>query len=317
MTDRDTSPSFLRTWLIAVRPFAYPASALAVLLGLALSTYLEFPFQWALAGVTMLGVLCFHTAANLLNDCYDHKRGVDASVNPGSGAIVRGLLTERQVFRGAMLFLAVGIACGLYLLSQAGWVVLLLGVIGAFFALTYTRAGLCLKYVRLGDAAIFVSFGVLPVFGTFYVQARVFDWRPILWSVPLALLTVGILHANNWRDIQTDPSKGCRTVASLLGDRGSAVYYRVLVLGPFALTLLAFLAGLLPDAGRLAPATVFISFLALPPAVGLIRRTRDKHSEQGRQTFASLDAQTAKLQLLFGSLLAAGFFLARALGCGA
>ncbi len=310
MTNDRPAPPFLKTWLIAIRPFAYPASALAVVLGLAVSHYAGLSIRWGLAAVTMLGVLCFHTAANLLNDCYDYKRGVDRAVNPGSGAIVRGLLTETQVFRGALLFLAVGIACGLALVTQAGWPVLLLGLIGTTFALTYTRAGLCLKYIRLGDVTIFFCFGVLPVFGTFYVQARAFDWIPVLWSIPLALLTVGILHANNWRDIKTDPSKGCRTVASLLGDRGSCIYYRLLVLGPFALTLLYFLVGRLPDAGRLAPPTVFLSFIALPPAIGLIRKTNDRESERGRETFSSLDARTAKLQLVFGTLLAASLFLA-------
>ena len=127
-------PINVKTWFIAVRPFAYTASVLAVLLGLALSYHMGYPFRWGLAIVTLLGVVFFHTAANLLNDCYDHKHGLDTEVNPVSGAVVRGLLTEKQVFRGAFLFLVIGIACGLYLFARAGWVVLLLGV-AAIYAL--------------------------------------------------------------------------------------------------------------------------------------------------------------------------------------
>lgn len=134
MIRKHLSVSFLKTWFIAVRPFAYTASVLAVLLGLAVSYHMGYPFRWGLAIVTLLGVVSFHTAANLLNDCYDHKHGLDTEVNPVSGAVVRGLLTEKQVFRGAFLFLVIGIACGLYLFARAGWVVLLLGV-AAIYAL--------------------------------------------------------------------------------------------------------------------------------------------------------------------------------------
>jgi len=115
-----------------VRPFAYTASVLAAALGAASARHSGYPVRWGPFGVTLLGVLCFHTAAHLRNDCFDHRRGLDTQVLPTSGAVVRGWVTEKQAF--------------------------------------------C--------------------------------WLPVLWSVPLSLLTVGILHANNWRDIETDGPRG-------------------------------------------------------------------------------------------------------------
>jgi len=240
---------FLKTWLIAVRPFAYTGFLLSVALGLGISVYLGHPIRWGPFAVTMLGVVFFHTSANLLNDCFDHRRGLDTEVRPVSGAAVRNLLTERQVFKAAALFAALGAACGAYLVFRAGWVVLLLGAAGGFLAMSYTTPGRCLKYVGLGDLTIFLAFGVLPVFGAFWVQAQTFDWRPVLWSVPLVLPTVGILHANNWRDMDTEPAKGCRTFAHVLGDRGSAVYYATLTLGPFFLIALYFVLSRFAGAG--------------------------------------------------------------------
>jgi 1,4-dihydroxy-2-naphthoate octaprenyltransferase len=84
------TPSRLRIWITAVRPFAYTGSALPVVLGAALAWHAEFPFHQGRFLLTLLGVVCFHTAANLFNDCFDYRRGLDKTVNPASGAVVRG-----------------------------------------------------------------------------------------------------------------------------------------------------------------------------------------------------------------------------------
>jgi len=299
--------SSFKVWLTAVRPFAYTASALAVVLGLAIASYSGYPIHWGPFAITLLGVLCFHTAANLLNDCFDHRRGLDTQVLPTSGAVVRGWLTEAQVFRAAALLLSVGVACGLFLTWYAGWVVLLLGVVGALFAVGYTTPRLCFKYIGLGDLAIFFSFGILIVFGAFWVQAREFNWLAVLWSVPPVLLTVGILHANNWRDIESDPAQGCRTVANVLGSRGSEIYYQTLVIGPFVLIGVYLLLNMIPALGVHTPLTTLVAFLALPLAVRLAGVKRRGTPEQ----FAMLDGSTAQLHLVFTVLCSVAFFIAR------
>ena len=307
MCDEESRPgSVFAVWLTAVRPFAYSASVVAVALGLGLARYLGHPVQWWPFVLTLVGVVCFHTAANLLNDCYDHRRGTDREVLPTSGAVVRGWLTERQVFRGAVVCLAIGAACGFVLVCHAGWVVLLLGAIGSVMALGYTTPRFCFKYAGLGDLAIFCAFGVLPVFGTYWVQSRTFSWAPILWSLPLVLYTVGILHANNWRDLAGDREKGCRTIAGLLGNRGSAWYYRILVLGPFILVGMYMLAGCFPATGFRPPLSVALVYLVLPAAARLAKL--DRWRDAGAP--ALLDARTAQLQTIFGSLLTVGFFVA-------
>lgn len=301
-----------RVWLTAVRPFAYTASALAVVLGLAVSHYSGYPVRWGLFALTLLGVLCFHTAANLLNDCFDHRRGLDTQVFPSSGAVVRGWLTEGQVFRAAAVLLFVGVSCGLVLTWYAGWVVLLLGILGAVFAVGYTTPRLCFKYVGLGDVAVFFAFGILVVFGAFWVQAQEFQWLPVLWSVPPALLTTGILHANNWRDLESDPTRGCRTMANTLGSRGSEAYYRVLVIGPFVLIAVYLLLDLLPNLGIHTPLTTLAAFLALPLAIRFAGVKRNGTPEQ----FAMLDGSTARLHLMFTILCSVAFFAARHLRGG-
>lgn len=305
MSERPLSP--VKVWLTAVRPFAYTASVSAVALGLALAHHAGHPIRWGLFALTLAGVVCFHTAANLLNDCFDHRRGLDDQVLPMSGAVIRGWLTETQVYRAAMVLLVAGVTCGLLLVWMAGWMVLGLGIAGTLLVLGYTRSGFCLKYAGLGDAAIFVAFGVLPVFGTYWVQAQRFSWIPLLWSLPLVSYTVGILHANNWHDIAGDRRKKCRTVATGLGERGSAVYYRVLMLSPFALVVTYVVLGLATGMSSLAPLTALTVLLALPIAVKLVRTTR----QTDPQGFTMLDGKTAQLQMLFGLLAVVSLLVGR------
>lgn len=307
MNEKQDSPSGLKIWLTAVRPFAYTASVLAVLLGLAVSYGAGYPIRWGCFALTLIGVLCFHTTANLLNDCFDHRRGLDTDVLPTSGAIVRGWLTERQVFHAAMLWLTAGVACGLVLTWLIGWVVLLLGLLGTVIALGYTTACFCFKYNGLGDIAIFSAFGVLSVFGTYWVQTQTFDWWPIFWSVPLCSYTVAIVHANNWRDIDRDRDAHCVTPAVVLGARGSLLYYRVLVIGPYVLVAGAIALARVFGIGEQAPITVAAALLSLPMALRLssLRPDRDE------ATFSMLDGKTAQLHTAFGALLCCGFLLGK------
>jgi len=307
MTIDTELPGRVKIWITAVRPFAYTASALAVVLGIAVACHAGYAVRWGLFGLTLLGVLCFHTAANLLNDCFDHRRGLDTEVLPTSGAVVRGWLKEDQVFHAALVCLAAGVVCGLVLTWLSGWVVLLLGVLGTIIALGYTTARFCFKYNGLGDATIFAAFGLLPVFGTYWVQTQVFSWQPILWSVPLCCYTVAILHANNWRDIDRDRKARCMTPAVMLGDRGSALYYRALILGPYVLIVGAILLTRVAGVGNLAPAAAAATLLSLPLGLRLAR----VKSGAGSPLFSMLDGKTAQLHMAFGLLLIAGLLVER------
>lgn len=302
-------PGPVGRWMVALRLFAFGASLVPVCLGLVLSYSGGHLVKWLPFALTLAGVFCFHSAGNLLNDYWDYRAGLDTSPDAGSGALVRGLLSQKSILAAGLTFLALGALFGLYLFYAAGWPVLVLGAAGAFLTIGYTAPGLRLKYVALGDLAIFLSFGPLVVLGTYLVQAGQVAAAPLLWSLPVASLTVGILHANNWGDIGGDLRKGCRTLAGLLGHRWSAVYYRWLILFPYiALPVLVGASRwtpLLPP----APLTVFAPFLTLPLARRLLRRTKGGHEAGDTRDLRPLDVQTARLQMAFGLLLTAGFLL--------
>ena len=127
-----------------------------------------------------------------------------------------------------------------------------------------------LKARALGDLAVFLDFGLLGAAGAWIVQTGSFSWLPVLWTVPMAMLVIAILHANNWRDIASDGERRVSTVAGRLGDRGSLAYYGVLIFGPVLIDL-AFIA--LPRLARgplrPMPWTFLLVLLALPNALRL------------------------------------------------
>ncbi|MCK7499783.1 MAG: prenyltransferase [Comamonadaceae bacterium] len=201
-------------------------TALAVVVGGARFSPLRF--LWALATMMVL-----HGAANMLSDVFDFRRGLDRDVTPVSGAIVRGWLTDARVLRGAIALFALGAASGLLIAAVTGPALFAVGGIGVAVGVCYTL----LKARALGDLAVFLDFGLLGGAGAWIVQTGRFSWLPVLWTVPMALLVIAILHANNWRDIRSDGERRVNTVAGLLGDRGSLAYYGGLVFAPFVIDL--------------------------------------------------------------------------------
>jgi 1,4-dihydroxy-2-naphthoate octaprenyltransferase len=301
------APSAPKKWLVAARPWALPASAMPVIFGTALAAviggarFAPLRFLWAL--VTMMAL---HSAANMLSDVFDFRRGLDRDVTPVSGAIVRGWLTDGQVARGAAVLFLLGGISGLLIALAVGRSLLVVGAIGVAVGVFYT----VLKANALGDLAVFLDFGLLGAAGAWIVQTGSFSWLPVVWTVPMALLVIAILHANNWRDIASDGARRVTTVAGLLGDRGSFAYYGFLIFGPFAIDA-ALIAGprLLGGTSRPMPLAFLLVAFALPSALSLWGRALRRARPRRPLDFVVLDGATANHNLVFGLLSTAAAVL--------
>lgn len=302
-----SEPSTPKKWLTAARPWALPASTMPVVFGTALAVVIGgarfslLRFLWALG--TMMAL---HSASNMLSDVFDFRRGLDRDVTPVSGAIVRGWLTDRQVLRGSVALFGLGIASGLLIARTTGRSLFVIGGLGVAVGALYT----VLKSRALGDLAVFLDFGLLGAAGAWVVQTKWFSWLPLIWAAPMALLVIAILHANNWRDIRSDGERRVRTVASLLGDRGSLAYYGGLIFAPFAIDL-AFIAvpRLFGGPLRPMPLTFLVVLLALPGAFRLWGRAVRRAEPRTPLDFVVLDGATARHNLVFGLLSTAAVIL--------
>jgi len=118
-------------------------------------------------------------------------------------------------------------------------------------------------------------------------------------SVPVGFLACALLVVNNLRDIPTDTEAGQRTLAVRLGDRATRALYVGLVVG--AHLLLPFFALF----GRpVAAIALFTIVLARIPIQRILEGVT------GRDLIPVL-GETARIQLVFGALLAIGLVIVR------
>ncbi|MFQ5485640.1 MAG: 1,4-dihydroxy-2-naphthoate octaprenyltransferase [Desulfobacterales bacterium] len=304
------APPFLKKWSVAIRPFALPASTMPVIFGTLMSvTVGNASFDPLLFFAALFGMAILHTGSNLLNDAFDYEKGIDKQVNPVSGAVVRGWISTREALHAGCLFLGLGLLIGLFLVSRVGVSILWIGIAGVAIGIFYTWGPLPLKFNALGDLAVFLNFGVLGALGAWTVQTGTLSWAPIIWAVPMSLLVVGILHSNNWRDIDSDRAGGIQTMASKLGDSLSEGYFIFLLVCPFLVILSLILLSMTAELDPKMPPTFLITFLAIPLAFKLIRKGRMRRQPLHPLDFISLDGQTAQLNLVFGLLCTAALVL--------
>ena len=283
--------------LKATRPFSFTVTVFSVLLGAMLAPQVD----WALALITLLGAVLVHAGVNVVSDWADYKRGADTwRVLGSSRVLVDGLLSPRAHLLWGVLLLSLGALIGLGLALTITPDILWIGLVGGLIGLFYTLPPLGLKYKALGDVAVFLAFGPVMALGAYVVQTATVDPLPLLASVPLGLLTTAILHGNNYRDIVEDSRAGYRTVASVMGGKGSAVYYLLLVAGAYASTLALIALGLLP----LTALLVFLSAYQAWKNVRIAFRPQ-------RVAFTFLDLLTAMLHMQFGLALVVGLALGR------
>lgn len=249
-------------WLIATRGAVLVMTFLSATLG-GLFAALDGHFDWGLYILVAVGLVIAHGASNLFNDYWDYKQGVDTDnyfrAQYGPHPLVAGLFTERQLLAWALGTTAFAVAIGLYLTWVRGPWVVVLAVIGGFIMLSYAGKPLALKYLGLGEPAVFLTWGPLMIGGSYYVITGTLPLWVFLASLPYALGTTGVLFGKHIDKIVDDTKKGIRTLPVILGERRA----RVASIGIFVLMYV--LAATLVLAGWL-PWIVLVVFLSLPRA---------------------------------------------------
>ena len=291
----------LKDWVLATRPWSFPASAMPVMVTIVWLWATGHDVNWWFALWALVNIIFVHAAGNVWSDIADYRSGVDANDTFGVRTLVDGQFTPQEFRRLSLTLNTIAIVGGLTLVALTGWQLLAIGAIGMLLSFCYPR----LKYMALGDVVIILCYSVLPMTGTSFIVSGAIHW-PVLWlAVPVGLITVAILHANNVRDIETDQRARISTFPMLTGRRFGANLYAVEVIVPFVwlIALMAF---------NIEPWWLLTTLVALPVAVGNAR-TILAYEQGGKASYANLDERTAKLQLLFSLLLIIGLILSHVL----
>lgn len=289
-----------RAWLLAARPATLWAAVAPVTVAGSLAVA-DGVFDWTRFAVALLGAIAIQIGVNFANDVADAAKGADTEDRIGpKRAVASGLISARQMWIGIGVAFGVAVAAGIYLIAVAGWVIAAIGVASILAALGYTNGPNPYGYRGLGEAFVFVFFGLVATVGTRYVFDRTAPLDAWLVGVVMGLLATAILLANNVRDVETDAAAGKETLVVRVGRRGGVAIYSGAVIGAYAVVLLAVASGWLP-------ALTLLTFVTIPAALPLIRTLRT--ATDGPPLIAVLKG-TARLQLLIALLLSVGVLLA-------
>jgi 1,4-dihydroxy-2-naphthoate octaprenyltransferase len=227
------------SWAEVVRLRTLPAAVAPVILGggaaLALETF-SAPRTVLAAGVA----LALQIGCNLANDYSDGVRGTDDERTGPPRLTASGAVPPRVVKLAAFGCFGVGGLLGLALLALSGqWWMLLLGAAAIAAAWFYTGGSRPYGYAGLGEAFVFVFFGLMATTGTLYVQGGSVPGWAWLAACGIGLIACSLLMVNNLRDIGTDPLHGKRTLAVRLGERGARAAFCAMLAAPIPLGVIA------------------------------------------------------------------------------
>ena len=208
-------------WLISTRA--------AVLVMTLTSAGLAGLFAWRDQAFSLLpwlaltfGLLMAHASNNLLNDFVDYSRGVDQKnyfrAMYGPHPLTDQLMTKRQHLTYFAVTGLLALGSGFYLVwhNQFDWVVWLLFGSGAFLLLFYTWP---LKYIALGEVAVFLVWGPLMIGGGYYAIVHRWDWNVVLASIIYALGVTAVIFGKHIDKIRADQEKNIHTLPVLIGEK--------------------------------------------------------------------------------------------------
>lgn len=287
----------LKDWLIAVRPWSFPASAMPVIVTLAYLYWAYGVIDWKNGVLALVGIIIFHASGNAWSDYFDFERGVDRADTFGVKTLTSGQFMPLEIRNLAIGLMVPAVAIGLWLVVRTGLPLLWVGVCGAICSLLYPW----LKYRAFGDFVIFVAYAILPTLGISYITVGKFLPDLLLIIVPVGLITVAILHANNTRDIETDVRAKISTLAMKLGKKTDVLLYIFEVIFPFLWIVGCVVLGYFPWWSLL-------TMLGLLPAIANVRAML-RLPKEGISAISNLDEKTAKLQLLFSLLFTVTFLI--------
>ncbi len=249
-------------WLIATRGAVLVMTFLSASLG-GLFAALEGRFNAGLYILVAVGLVVAHGASNLFNDYWDFKQGVDTDnyfrAQYGPHPLVAGLFTERQLLTWAIGTTVVPVAIGLYLAWVQGPLVIVFALLGGFVMMSYAGKPFPLKYLGLGEPAVFLTWGPLMVGGSYFCITGTLPLWVILASIPYALGTTGVLFGKHIDKIEDDTKKGIHTLPVLLGERRARTASIAIFALMYVLVVPFVLVGWLPW-------LVLLVFLSLPRA---------------------------------------------------
>ena len=237
----------IKIWLEAIRLRTLPVSVSGVLIAVGLAKF-NGAFRLVPSLLCVAFAVLAQIVSNLANEYFDFKAGTDKKgrVGPRRG-VTEGDFSPATLKRAIVGTLVATCAVGLSMLAvvdpgegYANWLLLVgVGVMVAVMAFAYSAGPYPLSYHALGEVAVMVFYGLVPVIFSYYVVAGDFHPYAVIAGIAIGLMGVNVLLVNNYRDVDDDREAGKRTSVVVAGRTLAAFAY--LLNGLLALSVLGVL----------------------------------------------------------------------------
>lgn len=237
----------LKPWIEAMRLRTLPVSAAGVLAGCAIAiSYNNFRLLPAL--ICLVFALTAQITSNFANEYFDFKNGFDKKGRQGfRRGVTEGDIRPESMKRAMIAVMAADCLLGLTLIYWGGLWIIAIGILVAIGAFAYSAGPWPLSHHGLGDEAVVIFYGIVPVCMTAYLQCG--DWTGgsmagvlgEMWimaltvSLGVGLMGANVLTVNNVRDYIDDSRVGKRTKAVIFGPKAMKVSYVICAYAGLAL----------------------------------------------------------------------------------
>ena len=207
----------LRAWIEATRLRTLPVSIAGVITAIGFNI-LNGTLKPVPATLCLLFAILCQIASNYANEYFDYTAGRDRQGRQGPRrGVTEGDITPRAMKTAILCTIALAGCVGLPLIYWGGWWLTAIGGIIVLALLAYSTGPFPLSTNGLGEVAVIIFFGVIPVSFTYYVQAHEWAWDVVVAGISIGLLGANVLIINNYRDIDDDMAVNKRTLAVRLG----------------------------------------------------------------------------------------------------
>ncbi len=283
-----------RRWITVFRLHTLSASYIPVTFGTLYAYYQKAVFDLPLFFAMLFASVLIQMSTNLFNDYFDYQRGIDQADSVGkSTALVTGEIKPNTIMILALTFIAFSGLLGLFIVSQAGLVIALIGAASILVGFFYSAGPHPISATAFGElfAGFFMGHVIIGI--SYFIQTDHYDMAIFLVSIPFALLIASLLTANNIRDLDEDTQGGRKTLAILLGKEKAILFLKITAWIAYLLIPLFVYLSFLPVYALI----VFISAAKINKAALIFTKNHTP------QTMAPAMGQIAKNNVHFGLLM--------------